>query len=80
MALWSQLFGGGHKHTEDTPEEIREAIASGKAVMLDVRSVEEYEAGHLKDVIFVPITDLKALPDGTKNLGQLDPAKIVYCH
>jgi rhodanese-related sulfurtransferase len=80
MSLWSRLFGDNQKFTADAPEQIRKNIADGKAVMLDVRSQEEWGNGHLKDAIFIPITTLKALTSETVNVAELDSDKIVYCH
>ncbi len=80
MPVWSQLFGGGKKHTSDSPELIRQNIAEGKAVMLDVRSQEERDAGFLKDSIFIPIAEIKSLPDGTGVIEKLPKDKIIYCH
>ena len=80
MPVWSHLFGGGKKHTSDLPELIRQNIAEGKAVMLDVRSQEERDAGYLKDSIFIPITEIKSLPAETGAIPELSKDKIIYCH
>ena len=72
--------GNVQQYTTDTPEQIRANIKEGKAVMLDVRSQEERDAGYLKDSIFIPITEIKALPAGATELRDLDKTKIVYCH
>ncbi len=79
MAIWSKLFGGG-QHTTDSPELIQENIASGSAVMLDVRSQEERDAGFLKNSIFIPITDIQALPPGSDSMHGLPKEAIIYCH
>ena len=80
MGLWSRLFGGGNKHTSDSPERMQQNIASGKAVMLDVRSQEERDAGFIKDSIFITIKQIMELPAGAKTLNGLPSDKIVYCH
>ena len=80
MSLWSKLFGEKPKHTTESPFEIQNNIASGKAVMLDVRSQQEWDAGHLNNVIFIPITELKSLSAETTNVDGLDKTKIIYCH
>jgi predicted sulfurtransferase len=80
MSLWAKLFGGGSIHTSDSPKQIQENIATGKAIMLDVRSQKERDAGFLKDSIFITIDQIKELPAGTKKLDGLPSDKIVYCH
>jgi rhodanese-related sulfurtransferase len=84
MSLWSKLTGKKPDketdHTTDPLPLIRERLASGEAVMLDVRSQSEHDERHLRDVIFIPITRLKSLPDDTRELPQLDRNKIIYCH
>ena len=67
-------------HTKDTPEEVKKAIADGKAVLLDVREKNEWDDGHLKDAKLLPLSALKA---GAKaeDVAKVAPKdKIVYCH
>ncbi len=80
MSLFEKMFGPKHQHTTDTPETIRQNIADGKAVMLDVRSQEEFDAGHLKDVIFIPFSDVQAIEPGSEEVEGLDKGKVIYCH
>src|SRR3954452_6565921 len=67
-------------HTKDTPQEVKRAVADGKAVLLDVREKAEWDAGHIKGARLLP---LSALQDGVKaeNLAASVPkGKVVYCH
>ncbi len=67
-------------HTKDTPEEVKKAIANGKAVLLDVREKSEWDDGHLKDAKLLPLSVLK---DGAKaeDVARVAPKdKIVYLH
>lgn len=67
-------------HTKDTPEEVKTAIAAGKAVLLDVREQSEWDDGHLKDDKLLPLSTLKG---GAKaeDVAKVAPKdKIVYCH
>ena len=67
-------------HTKDTPEEVKKAIANGKAVLLDVREKSEWDDGHLKDAKLLPLSVLK---DGAKAeyVARVVPKdKIVYLH
>ena len=80
MSLFDRMFGQKHQHTSDSPELIQQNIADGKAIMLDVRSQEEFDAGHLKGVTFIPFADIKSIEPDTQDLPILDKSKIVYCH
>ena len=67
-------------HTKDTPEEVKKALADGKAVLLDVREKDEWDDGHLKDAKLLPLSALKA---GAKaeDVAKVAPKDtIVYCH
>ena len=67
-------------HTKDTTEEVKKAIADGKAVLLDVREKSEWDDGHLKDAKLLPLSSLKG---GAKaeDVAKVAPKdKIVYCH
>ena len=68
------------EHTKDSLETVKENIAKKKAVLLDVREISEWEEGHLKGAINVPLSRLMKNPD-TKWLEEKIPAKrIVYTH
>lgn len=43
-----------------TPEELREALGKGKAVLIDVRSEESYKAGHVKGARSIPFAQIGA--------------------
>ena len=67
-------------HTKDAPAEVKKALADGKAVLLDVREKDEWDAGHLKDARLLPLSTLKG---GAKaeDVAKVAPKdKIVYCH
>jgi rhodanese-related sulfurtransferase len=56
-------------------EELRERLARGDAVLIDVRPREEYEAGHIEGARSVPIAELD------KRLAELpaDREIVAYC-
>ena len=67
-------------HTKDTPEEVKKALAAGKAVLLDVREKDEWDDGHLKDAKLLSLSTLKG---GAKaeDVAKVAPKdKIIYCH
>jgi rhodanese-related sulfurtransferase len=64
--------------TEDTLEVVRENVSKEEAVLVDVRSLEEWNEGHVEDSIFLPVTSIrkrKYPPEMTKDLPK---DKILY--
>ena len=78
MAFWQNIFGGDK--TEDSIEQIKQNLDDGKAVMLDVRGQDERSAIYLKNSIFIPISEIKALNSDVTELDGLPKDKIIYCH
>lgn len=78
-ALWAQE-GGEVTHTKDTIEQVRENVEAGKALIIDVREMEEWEAGHLAIAKFVPLSMLRELPAGVTELDGIAKDKILYVH
>ena len=58
-----------------TPEEVRERLSAGGAVVVDVRESYEHEAGHIADTRHVEFSGLQALAD---EVGK-DNDVIFYC-
>ena len=56
-------------------EELRERLARGDAILIDVRPQEEYEAGHIEGARSIPIEELE------KRLAELpaDREIVAYC-
>ncbi|HMP08316.1 MAG TPA: rhodanese-like domain-containing protein, partial [Lacipirellulaceae bacterium] len=54
--------------TEDSLEVVQENVACDRAVLVDVRGLEEWNAGHIEGSLFVPVTSLRKY--------SLDPAKL----
>ena len=61
--------------TRITPQEARAAVEKGKAVIIDVRGEEAYNAGHVKGARLIPVSDILA------RIGELprDRMIITYC-
>jgi acetyl esterase/lipase len=80
IADWFDRHLAPAVHTTDSLEQVKEAIAGKKAVLLDVREQKEWDAGHLSDATLVPLSKLRAgLPGG--ELIQLVPeGTIIYTH
>jgi phage shock protein E len=68
------------EHTKDSLEVVRKNIAAKKAVLVDVRSVEEWNQGHIAGSIFVPITSLRQGGDAKELAKKLPKKKILYTY
>jgi rhodanese-related sulfurtransferase len=59
-------------------EEAKKRLESEKGIIiLDVRTKEEYDAGHIKDAILIPVDTLEA--EVEKLIKNKDAAIFVYC-
>ena len=66
--------------TESPVERMKREVASGEAAVVDVRSQDEWDAGHLKAAQFVPITSLEdgVDPEDVEGLSRERPV-YTYC-
>ena len=64
--LWPALAPRGKRAT---PLQVTQMINRGKTTIVDVRSSEEFAAGHLRDAKHIPLADLGA------RIGELDKSK-----
>ena len=58
-----------------TPIDLREQVKKGQAILVDVRSVEAYKAGHIKGARSIPATEIAS------RAGELPRDKLIatYC-
>jgi rhodanese-related sulfurtransferase/biotin operon repressor len=58
-----------------TADELTRRIASGRVIVVDVRPLDEFEAGHIAGAVSIPMKDL------AKRLGELPHRKeiVAYC-
>ena len=70
------ILGGNSKSVIQTPtsEEISQIIQDKKITIIDVRTKEEYESGHIKGAINIPDTEIENEVNYDK-----DKAIAVYC-
>ena len=61
--------------TRDTRAEARQKVQQG-ALLLDVRTPQEYAAGHLSDAVNIPV---QQLPGRMAELGPVARSVVVYC-
>lgn len=71
------IFGFGRKqHREITPRQLDSMLQQGRALVVDVREVDEYAAGHIPGAINLPLSGFRAsqLPDPGERLLVLNCA------
>src|SRR5688500_9352551 len=64
--------------TEDSLEVVRENVSKKKAVLVDVRSQEEWNKGHIEGSIFLPVTSLRKGGDAKEIAKKLPKKKVLY--
>lgn len=67
--------------TKDSLDDVKKNIAEEKAVLVDVRSEEEWKKGHIDGAVFLPVTSLRAKTNDPKQLEKKLPKdKILYTY
>jgi phage shock protein E len=64
--------------TKDSLEVVKKNVAENKAVLVDVRSQEEWNKGFIEGSIFLPVTSLGKKPDPKKLAKVLPKKKFLY--
>lgn len=65
--------------TKDSIETVQKNLESKKAVLVDVRSKEEWDEGHIEGSIFLPVTSLRKHSFDAKRVAKAVPKKkILY--
>jgi phage shock protein E len=75
-----QLRAADLEHTKDTLDSVKTRIAEKKAILVDVRDMEEWKEGHIKDAVHLPLRDLMMKVDAEKIKEKLPKDKIIYTH
>ncbi len=66
-------------HTKDSLTTIKKNIESKKAVLVDVREKSEWDDGHIKGAIFLPLSSLRnGITEAERK--RLPKDKIIYLH
>lgn len=83
LAMLALIGHSAYQHSEVAgyqnvaPERAAELVDEG-ALLLDVRTVEEFEAGHVDGAVNVPVEDPNELAERWEELPR-DRAIVVYC-
>lgn len=84
VAILGGLFCGlthAAEHTTDSLAEVRENVAGGKAVLVDVRERPEWTGGHVAGAVSLPITAIerKAVDAGLRARLPKNAVLYTYC-
>ena len=69
---------GNIEFTKDSLKVVQDNVAKQKAVLVDVRSEEEWKQGHIEGSIFVPVSSLRKGGDPKALAKTLPQKKIIY--
>jgi rhodanese-related sulfurtransferase len=73
MDFFTSFFGGSAAN-QVAPEEVQEMIAKGpRPFLLDVRTPEEFAAGHIQGAVLIPLNELQG------RLNRVPKDKTVIC-
>lgn len=75
----SSAFAAELTHTKDSLDVVKAKVSEKKAVLVDVRSEDEWKEGHLKSALHLPITELAKLNEAEIR-EKLPKDKIIYTH
>ena len=67
-------------HTVDALDVVKKSVEGKSAVLLDVREQAEWEAGHLADAEFIPLSTLKDSANVAEVLAPLPKDRPIYLH
>ena len=76
----AQRGGPDLEHTKDSLEKIKELVEQKKAVLVDVRELVEWNAGHVEGAVFLPWRDLQDKFDEAKLREKLPKDAIIYTY
>lgn len=79
-ALLAQRGGPDLEHTKDSLDKVKELVEQKKAVLVDVRELVEWDAGHVKGAVFLPWRDLQDKFDEAKLREKLPKDAIIYTY
>jgi phage shock protein E len=66
--------------TKDSVQTLKQNLTTGKAVLIDVREIDEWNDGHLAAAAFLPLSQIER-GVSAEQLAKIAPAgKIVYLH
>ncbi len=67
-------------HTTDSLQKVKQAVEQDKAVLLDVRERDEWNAGHLSAARLLPLSAIREGELTEEQQKLLPKDKPIYCH
>ncbi len=80
LLMVSRLLSAAQEPTKDSLETVKQHLADQKAVLVDARTPEERDAGHLQDAVSVPLVRLEKEPSADDLAKVLPKGKICYVY
>jgi len=87
IALASMVYAQDVEHTTEPLDQIKAKVEAKKAILADVRERREWDQGHVKGAVFLPLSKLSVWErDGisdsekAKLAESLPKGSVVYCH
>ena len=74
--FFTQKNGGGYKQISQ--DEAKKMMDNGNVIILDVREKDEYDAGHIKDAVLLPVGSINA-DTAAAVIDSKDSVVLVYC-
>ncbi len=68
------------EHTKDSLDTVKKNLEQKKAVLVDVREQSEWDKGHIKGAVLVPLSKLKRGVEKEWLEKKIPADKIVYTH
>ncbi len=80
MLFGLTCFAHAADHTKDSLQTVKKGISEKKAVLVDVRELDEWNDGHIKDAKHLALSQLKSGVSDAKLKEIIPSGKIVYLH
>ena len=76
VVFFTQKNGGGYKQISQ--DEAKKMMDNGNVIILDVREKDEYDAGHIKGAVLLPVGSINA-DTAAAVIDSKDSVVLVYC-
>ena len=68
------------EYTTESLDSIRQQVENGEAVLLDVREVDEWNQGYIRQALLVATSEFRDADTITEAIGKLSKEKPIFCH
>ena len=77
---WAIARTVGQRHTQVPLADVRRAVEAGEVTLLDVREVGEWEAGHLRGAVLLPLSQLRSGVPEAELTARVPKGRPVYTY